>query len=125
MPMALVEADDVAAQALAGAVAEVKRDVNEIFLEMYTAARAIAASRSAKSGPLAISRGDWTQAKWRTIEKWSLHPRREWWRIVARWLELAAALPVGYGFSDPASLWGWIVGGSLVGVIAFAVHERG
>ena len=120
----LIELDDDAVTTLGEGLRDARRDLNELFLEIFSSARAISAKRMRGTNSIVISRADWAQAKWRTVHEWSLHPPRPWWKIMGRWVQALMTFPVGYGFSDAPKLWGWIVVGTLVWAFALLATER-
>jgi len=120
----LIELDDDMVATLGGGLNPARKDLNDLFLQIFSTARTLSAKRVPRSGPIVISRADWEQAKWRTVHEWSVCPPLQWWKNLGQWGQKLMAFPVGYGFSDPSKLWGWIVVGILAWAPAFVATKR-
>lgn len=96
-------------------------DTREIFLQMFSKARQIAAEKESNSPSLKIRKTYWQEAKWRTIIEWGLK-RKKIVRLFEFFLFISPIV-IGYGFSNPKEDWIFIVVGSFIASIAFILKE--
>ena len=96
-------------------------DIQDIFLQMFSIARQIAAEKESNSPSLKIRDTYWQEAKWRTIIEWGLKKKK-----IVRLFELflfISPILIEYGLSNPKNEWIYIIFGFFIASIAFILKE--
>lgn len=115
--------DDVTKQFTKEAIDEAKKDFSELFLQMFSEARSIAAEESGATVTMQIDRGSWQKGKWYVLRK----RRSNRYRIrlaAVRFFNVILSIGLGFWLADLRNQYGLVIAILIAFGITFFLQER-